>query len=148
MPSPVVAYSRKITCPDCSPPSVAPARTISSNNSSSLRAQHANALACERCFQTKISHHWSRPPHLRPAARPLSVRGPQSGRTPSPSTIFPLRATNIERSASPSKATPKSAPAQHCLAQTVYMQCTAIEVNVAAVGLGTDRVDHRAGAPE
>ena len=109
-PSPVVdSPSRKMTCPDCSPPRVAPDFSISS--STYLSPTLARSM---------------RTPELRSAiSRPMldivvaTTREPAStfrafisraanNKTPSPFTTRPSASLNNARSASPSKVTPRS----------------------------------------
>ncbi len=140
MPSPVVAYSRKITWPDCSPPSAAPRRTISSSTYLSptgvrtMRMPSAsNAFSRPRLDMTVATTMF---PGRRPAA--LSAR-PAASSTASPFTTLPADETKMARSASPSKATPKAAPcATTACLQGLQVERAAVEIDVAAVGRAAD----------
>ena len=112
MPSPVVARSRKMMCPDCSPPRTASSRSIASNTWRSPTGVRTSLPPAARTAR-------SRPPLLItvttrtllrsvPAASRASAQIPM---TASPSTSCPRSSTAIRRSASPSNARPRSSPA-------------------------------------
>ena len=111
MPSPVVARSRKITWPDCSPPSTRSSALHRGEHVAVAdgRLDHVDARRRERVVQPEVRHHRDRD---RVVAQP-----PRSCRSSaaitmiwSPSTMLPCSSTASTRSASPSNARPASAP--------------------------------------
>ena len=107
-PSPVVARSRKMTWPDCSPPST---RSCSSIAASTLRSPTGVSTmpmprARERAPQPEVRHHGHRDRVVAQRARARAGRARASAMIWSPSTSAPRSSTASTRSASPSSARP------------------------------------------
>ena len=136
--------------PDCSPPSSAPRRIISSSTYLSPTGVRIIWIPCdaERAFQSQVRHHGGN--HCR---RRAAIRKPallfQVARGQQQHCIaihdFTRRGTNNARSASPSNATPTSADRCSTSSRSGFqMQRSAIQIDVSAVGRAMDRVDSRA----
>ena len=115
IPSPVVAYSRKMTCPDCSPPSAAfLSLAFPRGHTCRQTGVRTSAIPCAASafssprFDITVATTIGTP-FPSQFANKRSIAPPQMRRTASPSTTLPLCETNIARSASPSNATPISA---------------------------------------
>src|SRR5438105_3749062 len=111
-PSPVVASpSRKMMCPDCSPPSTAPLFCISLSTYLSPTGARSRRIPSRRSTASSPMFDMVVPTTTSPANRLRAfICRATSSVTPSPFTTRPRESANRQRSASPSKVMPSAAP--------------------------------------